>query len=687
MTQTNDRRARRLPTRQRRQLSPGDASEDVSASPGYEHAPSLTDEDLRLARELHLSQALVEAAITNLDLDKLLHALLDPIKDIMGVDNVAILLCSADGQHLLLQAAHGLEEEAVGRAIVPIGQGFAGRVAASRRLLVVPDLAEFDAVNPVLRERLRSVAGTPLLAGGRLLGVLHIGTGQPHTFSDHELSMLQRVAEHVALAIDRALLFRAEHESRRASERQMRRTREALDALLELAGAMVSSPVTPDMPDTLDTPATLPDNPMSDTQQQDDEAIRILAGLYSRILGCERIAIISVDSETGRMRPITVSGSLPELESQFRAGFSDLHFQDRFGPEIVAELQAGESVLVDLNTMTLDESAHLLSRRYFLLSPIRASGALVGYIGANFGDSADDYTEENRTLAHAAAQLIGIVMERQRLSRERADAQADAISWERAKRQMDEFLSIASHELLTPITSAKVNVQMVTRLLDSFLRADEDTPANTRDSAPPANGDAMRSLVRARELLRRADRQFTRQERLINDLLDLSRTDAGKLVFRFAVCDFAALARVNIEEQRAAHPERLIHFSAPDQPVFVNADGDRLIQVADNLLLNALKYSAPDTPVTVRLQVEGASARYEVEDAGPGLRPEDQKRIWQRYYRVAGGASQPEAGPGLGLGLYISKTIIERHGGEIGVESVLGKGSTFWFTVPLSPAD
>ena len=221
MTQTNDRRARRLPTRQRRQLSPGDASEDVSASPGYEHAPSLTDEDLRLARELHLSQALVEAAITNLDLDKLLHALLDPIKDIMGVDNVAILLCSADGQHLLLQAAHGLEEEAVGRAIVPIGQGFAGRVAASRRLLVVPDLAEFDAVNPVLRERLRSVAGTPLLAGGRLLGVLHIGTGQPHTFSDHELSMLQRVAEHVALAIDRALLFRAEHESRRASERRM----------------------------------------------------------------------------------------------------------------------------------------------------------------------------------------------------------------------------------------------------------------------------------------------------------------------------------------------------------------------------------------------------------------------------------------------------------------------------------
>jgi signal transduction histidine kinase len=86
----------------------------------------------------------------------------------------------------------------------------------------------------------------------------------------------------------------------------------------------------------------------------------------------------------------------------------------------------------------------------------------------------------------------------------------------------------------------------------------------------------------------------------------------------------------------------------------------------------------------VRVCADGDFARYEVQDEGPGLSKEDQERIWQRYYRVNGIMHQTGSGPGLGLGLFISKTIIERHGGEVGVESEPGKGSTFWFKVPLS---
>ena len=114
------------------------------------------------------------------------------------------------------------------------------------------------------------------------------------------------------------------------------------------------------------------------------------------------------------------------------------------------------------------------------------------------------------------------------------------------------------------------------------------------------------------------------------------------------------------------------------------ADADRLVQVADNLLSNAIKYSEPGTPVAVRVCAVGGFARYEVKDEGPGLSPEDQERIWQRYYRANGVMHQTGSGPGLGLGLFISRTIVERHGGEVGVESEPGKGSTFWFKVPLS---
>lgn len=679
MSQTNSRRARRRPTRKSEQLRAGRAHEAASA-PTTDGAPGFPADAQFLARELHLSQALIKAAIAHLDLDTLLPALLDPIKDLMGVDNVAILLLTPDGQHLLLQAAHGLEEEVIGKVSVPIGKGFAGRIAASRYLLFVPNLAEFDAVNPLLGERILSAVGVPLLAGERLLGVLHIGSGTQRLFTSQEIALLQHVAEHVALAVDRALLYRGERETWAEREHQIQRTREALDAMLELAGAMVSAPVAStdpedDVEDSVDPES--PKDALIALRRQEDEPIHQLAALCSQILGCERIAIIGTDTETGRLRPIAVSGSSPQMERLFRTGFNHLSIADRFGAEVAAMLQAGESVLFDVHSVSPDHPATLLSQRYFLMSPILASGTLTGYIGANFGDNADDYTPENRALTHAAAQLIGGVMERQRLARERAEARAEALSADRAKRQMDDFLSIAGHELRTPITSAKLNVNFVMQLLDRYLQA-EDAADTT------LHADSFQQLKRARDLLERTNRQFKRQERLINDLLDLSRVDVGKLDFRFETCDLVAIAQDSTDEQQATNPRRSILFSAPDHPLPVWADADRLIQVTDNLLSNAIKYSEPDTPVAMRVCAEGDFARYEVKDEGPGLSPEDQKRIWQRYYRANGVMHQTGSGPGLGLGLFISKTIVERHGGEVGVESEPGKGSTFWFKVPLS---
>ncbi len=155
--------------------------------------------------------------------------------------------------------------------------------------------------------------------------------------------------------------------------------------------------------------------------------------------------------------------------------------------------------------------------------------------------------------------------------------------------------------------------------------------------------------------------------------------------------DLGAVVREAVRELRLAQPGRALTLTLPpgEAPVIVEADGDRIGQVVTNYLRNALKYSPESAPVAGRLErvdTEGGVARVAVRDEGPGLEPEQQAHVWERFHRVPGIEAQ-SAGVGLGLGLYISKTIIERHGGAVREESAPGQGSTFWFTLPLAGAD
>ena len=113
-------------------------------------------------------------------------------------------------------------------------------------------------------------------------------------------------------------------------------------------------------------------------------------------------------------------------------------------------------------------------------------------------------------------------------------------------------------------------------------------------------------------------------------------------------------------------------------------DAGRIKQVVNNYLTNALKYSPPGSPVEVGLRASDQQARVWVRDYGPGISPEEQQRIWSRFYRVKGIEVQSGSGVGLGVGLHICRTIIENHHGQVGVESAPGAGSTFWFILPLT---
>jgi signal transduction histidine kinase len=116
----------------------------------------------------------------------------------------------------------------------------------------------------------------------------------------------------------------------------------------------------------------------------------------------------------------------------------------------------------------------------------------------------------------------------------------------------------------------------------------------------------------------------------------------------------------------------------------IGGDADRLGQVVNNYLTNALKYSLSDKPVEIAVTTDGATARVTVSDQGAGLALDEQERVWERFYRAKGVHVLSGHGIGLGLGLHICKTIVEQHGGSVGLHSTPGKGSHFWFTIPLN---
>lgn len=243
-----------------------------------------------------------------------------------------------------------------------------------------------------------------------------------------------------------------------------------------------------------------------------------------------------------------------------------------------------------------------------------------------------------------------------------------------ANQQMDTFLGIVSHELKTPLTTIKMHFQLMERIIS---KARSQQPAHTA-----ALLGALEHLL-AQSL--RSQLQVNRLDRLVNDLVDISRIQAGRLEIRADRADLGAIVREAVDEQRSLEPQRIIHLqSLPEQPIPVQADSERIGQVVTNYLTNALKYSLEEQPVEVGIQIEGAKAKVWVEDVGPGIPLEELAQIWERFHRARGVEVQSGSGIGLGLGLHISQEIIERHHGQIGVTSAPGHGSTFWFTLPLA---
>jgi len=220
--------------------------------------------------------------------------------------------------------------------------------------------------------------------------------------------------------------------------------------------------------------------------------------------------------------------------------------------------------------------------------------------------------------------------------------------------QKDDFISVASHELRTPVTALKASLQLLERM---------------KKDVNPEKFD---------KLLTQANRSLNKLSDLINSLLNSNRISQGRFPIHKIKFSIAELIDECCQHVRTVGKHDVI-FSG-DLDLQITADEQLLDQVIVNLINNAVKYAPNSKEIKINIAQHQNYVKVSVSDSGPGIPPDKIKHIFERYYQAEGGTRQFS---GLGLGLYISAEIIHKHGGEIGVDSEPGKGSTFWFTLPL----
>ena len=167
---------------------------------------------------------------------------------------------------------------------------------------------------------------------------------------------------------------------------------------------------------------------------------------------------------------------------------------------------------------------------------------------------------------------------------------------------------------------------------------------------------------------------------MVSSLLDVSKMEAGEMKLNLTQCELLTIARDALSKVEPLKGDRQLMLSGADEPVTVIADAELIARVFQNLLGNALKFTPDDGRVTVSIEPSADAVRVLVQDTGPGIPPQYRERIFEKFFQVENRANRQKYSTGLGL--TFCKLAVEAHGGQVGVDSEEGRGSTFWFTLP-----
>jgi signal transduction histidine kinase len=343
-------------------------------------------------------QSVTDAALAHLRLDELLGALLERTRQILDVDTCAILLIDEDTNELVARAALGIEEEVEQGVRVPVGGGFAGRIAAEKRPVILDDVDHAHVLNPLLREKgIKSMLGVPLVVEGEVRGVLHVGSLRPRAFADDEVELLQLVADRAALAIEHARLFEAE----RAARERIEHVQVVTDAAL--------------------------------AHLEVNELLNVLLPRIRDILRTDTCAVLLLDEETNELVARAALGIEEEVGVRIPIGAG---FAGRVADE-------ARPMVIDVDEYPVYNPILRMKKLKSMVGvPLLVRGASLGVLHVG--------TLTPRQFTQDEVELLQLVAARVAIAIERAQLHEELIQLDQLKLN---FVAIASHELRTPATS------------------------------------------------------------------------------------------------------------------------------------------------------------------------------------------------------------------------------------------
>lgn len=388
------------------------------------------------AEHVRRLQSVTDAALAHLNLDELLGALLERTRQILDVDTCAILLLDDDTNELVARAALGIEEEVEQGVRIPVGGGFAGRIAAEKRPVILDDVDHAHVLNPILREKgIKSMLGVPLIVEGEVRGVLHVGSLVPRAFRDDEIDLLQLVADRAALAIEHARLYEAERAARERIEHVQAVTDAAL-AHLEV-----------------------------------NELLAVLLPRIREILRTDTCAVLLLDDSTNELVARAALGIEEEVGVRIPLGAG-------FAGRVAAE---GRPLVIDVDEYPVFNP--ILRQKHLKTMvgvPLIVRGISLGVLHVG--------TMTRREFTRNEVELLQLVAERVAIAIERAQLHEELVHLDQLKLN---FVAIASHELRTPATA-------VYGVLRTLADRGRDLPEELRDellNVGVEQGERLRRLL------------------------------------------------------------------------------------------------------------------------------------------------------------------------------------------------